>query len=65
MVAHFIVHKIIDKIVQPDGETKLQFKPEARGKLPVKPENLKTIQDAMYEVVANPRGTAHGRFPWT
>ena len=51
--------QIVEKIVRPDGEILLQFKPEQRGKLPVKPENLKLIQDAMHDVIADPKGTAH------
>ena len=54
--------QIVEKIVQPDGEVLQQFKPEVRGKLPVKPDNLKLIQDAMHDVIANPKGTAHQPF---
>jgi penicillin-binding protein 2 len=54
--------QIVEKIMQPDGETLEQFKPEERGKLPVKPENLKLIQDAMHDVIADPKGTAHRPF---
>ena len=51
--------QIVEKIARPDGEVLEQFKPAVRGKLPVKPDNLKLIQDAMAEVIKNPRGTAH------
>ncbi len=54
--------QIIEKIAPPDGDPTFEFKPEVRGKLPVSPENLKVIQEAMRMVVAAPRGTAHRTF---
>jgi penicillin-binding protein 2 len=50
--------QVVEKIADPDGNASYTFKPEAQGTLPVKPENLKVIQDAMRSVVANKRGTA-------
>ena len=52
----------VEKIVSPNGDVAYEFKAEERGKLPVSPENLKIIQDAMYSVVENPRGTAYSTF---
>jgi penicillin-binding protein 2 len=51
----------IEKIVAPDGSISREFKPEVIGTLPLKPENLKVIQDAMRAVTIsnNPRGTAY------
>lgn len=54
--------QLIEKIAPPDGEPTMTFKPEAIGKLPLSPENLKIIQDAMRSVVDNRRGTAWHRF---
>ncbi len=54
--------QVVEKIVSPDGTESYTFKPEERSKLPVSPENLKIIQDAMRTVVANPRGTAYRTF---
>ena len=37
------------------------FKPEARGTLPLRAENLEVLQEALVSVVQNPRGTANFR----
>jgi penicillin-binding protein 2 len=54
----------IERIQPPDGDPSLVFKPEELGKLPVSPENLKVIQQAMRGVIASedPFGTAWHRF---
>lgn len=54
--------QIVEKVVAANGVETTIFKPEARGTLPIKPETLKAIQDAMRSVIANPRGTASHRF---
>jgi penicillin-binding protein 2 len=53
--------QVIEKIAPPNGEASFTFKPVVRAMLPVSPENLKVIQDAMMGVVssAKPRGTAY------
>lgn len=50
--------QLIEKIVDPDNNPSFTFQSQAQGTLPVKPENLTVIQDAMRSVVASPRGTA-------
>jgi penicillin-binding protein 2 len=52
--------QVIERIAPPNGEPSMEFAPHVRGKLPVKPENLKIIQDAMLDVVTSrdPFGTA-------
>jgi cell division protein FtsI/penicillin-binding protein 2 len=50
---------VIDKIVPVDGEPTYVFTPTVRGTLPVSPDNLKIVQDALVSVVMNPRGTAY------
>ena len=54
--------QIIEKIAPPDGPATFTFEKQEQGKLPVSPENLKIIQDAMRTVVASPRGTAYRTF---
>ncbi len=56
--------QLVEKIVPPDGNPFMEFKPEARGKLPISPETLKAVQDAMRGVVVStkPYGTAWHRF---
>jgi len=50
--------QVVEKITDPDGKPSFEFQPDEQGKLPVKPENLTIIQDAMRRVVSDPRGTA-------
>ncbi len=50
---------VIDRIVPVVGDPTYVFTPTIRGTLPVSPENLSIIQDAMVSVVMNPRGTAY------
>lgn len=53
--------QLVEKIQNIEGEPTVVFKPEARGTLPITPERLKVIQDAMRAVVSDPRGTANFR----
>jgi penicillin-binding protein 2 len=50
--------QLVEKITPPEGEPTFTFEPIIKGKLPVSEENLSIIQDAMYQVVNNSRGTA-------
>jgi penicillin-binding protein 2 len=50
--------QLVEQIVNFDGEQVYTFQPEILGSLPVKPENLAVIQQAMRDVVNSPRGTA-------
>jgi cell division protein FtsI/penicillin-binding protein 2 len=50
---------VIDQIVPVDGDPTYVFTPTVRGELPVTAENLSIVQDAMVNVVMNPRGTAY------
>ena len=53
----------IEKITGPGGETLFSFTPEEQGRLPVKPETLAFIQEAMVGVLhsKSPVGTAYYR----
>jgi penicillin-binding protein 2 len=50
---------VIDRIVPVVGDPTYVFSPTIRGTLPVSPENLSIVQDALVSVVMNPRGTAY------
>ncbi|MBN2148614.1 MAG: hypothetical protein JW726_14600 [Anaerolineales bacterium] len=50
---------VIEQIVPPDGTPSYTFSAQVNGTLPVSPENLALIQQAMFSVVTNPRGTAY------
>jgi penicillin-binding protein 2 len=56
--------QLVEKVVTPDGQPILAFKPEARARLPLKPETLAAIREGMEGVVssARPRGTAQHVF---
>jgi penicillin-binding protein 2 len=58
------VPQVIEKVAPPDGAPSKLFAPKERAKLPLKPETLKAIQDAMRGVVegTKPRGTAQHVF---
>jgi cell division protein FtsI/penicillin-binding protein 2 len=51
--------QVIDQIVPVDGDPTYVFTPTVRGALPVSPENLAIVQEAMTSVIMNPRGTAY------
>jgi penicillin-binding protein 2 len=53
--------QLIEKIQPVNGSPIRTFKPEAAGTLPLRPDNLAAIQQAMEMVVKNPRGTAYFR----
>ena len=50
---------VIDRIVPVVGDPTYVFTPTVRGTLPVSPDNLTIVQEAMVSVVMNPRGTAY------
>jgi len=50
--------QIVEKIQPVEGDTKLNFRPEATGTLNVNPKNLDIIREALLMVTQNPRGTA-------
>ncbi len=57
--------QVVEQIVDAAGNTVAAFEPEAQAQLPVSPEHIRMIQDAMETVVRNPRGTAYNTFTQT
>ncbi len=53
--------QVVESIQPIEGPPTLVFKPEATGVLPVTPERLQLIREAMISVVENSLGTAHFR----
>jgi len=54
--------QLMSQIVNVEGEITSQFAPIVNGTLPITPDMLKSIQDAMVHVVREPKGTARNRF---
>jgi len=50
--------QIVEKIQPVEGESKLVFRPEANGTLPIPQKNLDIIREALLMVTQDPRGTA-------
>jgi penicillin-binding protein 2 len=57
--------QLVQQIAPTDGSPSFTFKPEAQSKLPIKPETLKVLQDAMRTVVNDHLGTAFQVFTGT
>ncbi len=53
--------QVVESIQPIEGPPTLVFKPEATGVLPVTPERLQLLREAMIAVVKDPRGTANFR----
>lgn len=51
--------QLVERIQPIEGDPTVVFKPEARGTLPLREDNLKVLQNAMVSVVQNTLGTAH------
>ena len=54
--------QLIQSIENAEGEVLQDFSPDPQGQLPVSEENLAAIQEAMVNVVTDPRGTAYRKF---
>jgi penicillin-binding protein 2 len=54
--------QIVERVVNAEGEVRQAFSPVKQGRLPVSNENLAAIQQAMVNVVEDPRATAYRRF---
>lgn len=59
-----ILHRpsLVDRVALMNQTPVYAFSPEEIGKLPLTPENLTAIQEAMISVIRNPRGTAYDQF---
>jgi cell division protein FtsI/penicillin-binding protein 2 len=51
--------QMIEKITNVNGDESFVFTPEAQGTLPIKPETLASVQEAMKMVIYSTRGTAY------
>jgi penicillin-binding protein 2 len=51
--------QLVLKVQPVSGDPVSAFSPQVNGTLPIKPENLTVIQNAMRQVAENPRGTAY------
>ena len=51
--------QLIQEIQSADGKPVSVFKPEAAGTLPIQPDRLAAIQQAMQWVISDPRGTGY------
>jgi len=51
--------QLIQEIQSADGKAVSMFKPEAAGTLPIQPDRLAAIQEAMHWVISDPRGTGY------
>jgi len=60
----FYQPQVIERVASLDGAPVYEFKPKIQGKLPLKPETLQAIQEALTGVVSStkPRGTAYHIF---
>ena len=56
--------QVIERIGDTDASASFRFEPEIQGQLPIKPENLQIIRDAMLGVITStdPLGTARRAF---
>jgi penicillin-binding protein 2 len=54
--------QIVDRVQSAEGEILSEFEPIVQGAVPVSPENLESIQEAMVGVIRDPHGTALKRF---
>lgn len=59
---HLLRPQLVESITPPGQEPTYTFQPENQGELPISPETLATVQEAMRWVIADPRGTAYWRF---
>ena len=51
--------QLVEKIQPVEGSPTTVFKPEARGTLPLRSDNLEVLQDALWSVIHDSRGTAN------
>ncbi len=59
---HLLRPQLVEKVVDSQGNVIQAFEPEVRNDLPISPENLDIIRQAMYLVTHSPRGTAWRTF---